>query len=713
MKGGSDLQRYVDLLVPGAGPTKIRITRGEGPIDLVGSHCVEYFGFKDEDSDHSVSPSTWSAATDSDHCVSVIVTSEEEGNTDNEMEAEDQEESAKGNKSGDKKDEKTKEFMQLRDSKPTRQVVRVPTQKWETESQDVINSIVNPKIVKARADLHEELTKQGSKTMNLKLSVMPKRKKPALDAFKTCQSSQIERKVEETLAEESHLRWDKAPSTPKELSPSKEKLRTSILSCLSQLEGTDQKNAEEKEVEKELDKMEIEDEPPKPKKIIDLNEYRNRIGKISVEFKSNAGENLEDLSATSSSKTETENSSVSELCESGEDKDEDEVTVVSDRDDSSSVVTSVVINGGQKDGSDVDDGKEEQEPDVTTISDNENDEFEDNDINTLPEDRTEKPGAATISVNGNDMERTEDRDITTLSDDGDEEFGEKHGPDVTTVSDNEDDGNGNVEEREVTTLSGDDNSEVSCRHAPDVTVYSDPEADTEEYVTTLSDNDQDRSPGSEASVSIQSEVMMKSSAGNRLTDDPFSFYGDKSKNPDSSPTSTRNSTPEIPLETNLSCRSESPFPEVVQITKSIPEDAELKITLTKSPSKPSPVVQVDDDEDWEEIPSSPIIKSQLRLRNHRKFPSKLKVPDTGHISIAEDSCSIASSRPRRQKPQFPSLTDVDKAKLKNLPHEEREKAFNNLKREEEKDKSIDLTSDEEKSCKGKKMIIVHLSIHIL
>ena len=603
--------------------------------------------------------------------------------------------------------EKDDLFKQLRDSKPTRKVARVPPQKWETESQDVINSIVNPKIVKARADLHEELTKQGSKTMNLKLSVMPKRKKPALDAFKTFQSSQIERKVEETLAEESHLRWDKAPSTPKELSPYKANLHKNILSCLSQLEGTDQKNAEEKEVEKELDKMEIEDEPPKPKKIIDLNEYRNRIGKISVEFKSNAGENLEDLSATSSSKTETENSSVSELCESGEDKDEDEVTVVSDRDDSSSVVTSVVINGGQKDGSDVDEGKEEQEPDVTTISDNENDEFEDNDINTLPEDRTEKPGAATISVNGNDMERTEDRDITTLSDDGDEEFGEKHGPDVTTVSDNEDDGNGNVEEREVTTLSGDDNSEVSCRHAPDVTVYSDPEADTDEYVTTLSDN------GSEASVSIQSEVMMKSSAGNRLTDDPFSCYGDKSKNPDSSPTSTRNSTPEILLETNLSRRSESPLPEVVQITKSIPEDAELKITLTKSPSKPSPVVQVDDDEDWEEIPSSPIIKSQLRLRNHRKFPSKLKVPETGHISIAEDSCSIASSRPRRQKPQFPSLTDVDKAKLKNLPHKEREKAFNNLKREEEKDKSIDLTSDEEKSCKGKKMIIVHLSIHIL
>merc|ERR1711911_102346 len=50
MKGGSDLQKYVDLLIPG--PSKIKIIHGEGPVHLVGSHCVEFFGFKeDEDSD--------------------------------------------------------------------------------------------------------------------------------------------------------------------------------------------------------------------------------------------------------------------------------------------------------------------------------------------------------------------------------------------------------------------------------------------------------------------------------------------------------------------------------------------------------------------------------------------------------------------------------------------------------------------------------------
>ena len=47
MKGGVDLQKYVDLLVPG--PSKIKIIHGEGPVHLVGSHCVDFFGFKDDE----------------------------------------------------------------------------------------------------------------------------------------------------------------------------------------------------------------------------------------------------------------------------------------------------------------------------------------------------------------------------------------------------------------------------------------------------------------------------------------------------------------------------------------------------------------------------------------------------------------------------------------------------------------------------------------
>lgn len=81
MKGGVDLQKYVDLLVPG--PAKMKIIHGEGPINLIGSHCVDYYGFKeDEDSDDD---------------------EEEEGDTENEMETEEQQEEKTKKKSGDGK----------------------------------------------------------------------------------------------------------------------------------------------------------------------------------------------------------------------------------------------------------------------------------------------------------------------------------------------------------------------------------------------------------------------------------------------------------------------------------------------------------------------------------------------------------------------------------------------------------------------------------
>jgi len=40
MKGGVDLQKYVDVLLPSA-PATIKMVKGNGPIHLVGSHCVE------------------------------------------------------------------------------------------------------------------------------------------------------------------------------------------------------------------------------------------------------------------------------------------------------------------------------------------------------------------------------------------------------------------------------------------------------------------------------------------------------------------------------------------------------------------------------------------------------------------------------------------------------------------------------------------------
>merc|ERR1711872_306799 len=48
MKGGSDMQKYVDLLVP-AFPATIKIVEGSGPLHLVGSHCVDYYSGNDEE----------------------------------------------------------------------------------------------------------------------------------------------------------------------------------------------------------------------------------------------------------------------------------------------------------------------------------------------------------------------------------------------------------------------------------------------------------------------------------------------------------------------------------------------------------------------------------------------------------------------------------------------------------------------------------------
>merc|ERR1712098_252153 len=45
MKGGSDHQTYVDILVPG--PAKFSLLKGEGPIHLLGSHCVDFYGYRD------------------------------------------------------------------------------------------------------------------------------------------------------------------------------------------------------------------------------------------------------------------------------------------------------------------------------------------------------------------------------------------------------------------------------------------------------------------------------------------------------------------------------------------------------------------------------------------------------------------------------------------------------------------------------------------
>merc|ERR1711872_216446 len=51
MKGGENLQQYVNLLLPD--PATIKIISGEGPITLIGTHCVDFYYYRNfgEDED--------------------------------------------------------------------------------------------------------------------------------------------------------------------------------------------------------------------------------------------------------------------------------------------------------------------------------------------------------------------------------------------------------------------------------------------------------------------------------------------------------------------------------------------------------------------------------------------------------------------------------------------------------------------------------------
>merc|ERR1712050_125524 len=105
MKGGEDLQKYIDLLIPGN--AKMKLIHGEGPINLVGSHCVDFFGFKDEEEEES--------------------DEEDEGDTENEMETEET-----------STEEKTKKASPAKDSSATKKATpeKGDTEKKVTPSKD-------------------------------------------------------------------------------------------------------------------------------------------------------------------------------------------------------------------------------------------------------------------------------------------------------------------------------------------------------------------------------------------------------------------------------------------------------------------------------------------------------------------------------------------------------------------------------------------------
>merc|ERR1712121_550009 len=67
MKAGNDPQKYIDLLVPDS--AKIKVISGSGPITLIGSHCVDFYdyrnyGAEDEDDEDEDAASSEDDAVD-------------------------------------------------------------------------------------------------------------------------------------------------------------------------------------------------------------------------------------------------------------------------------------------------------------------------------------------------------------------------------------------------------------------------------------------------------------------------------------------------------------------------------------------------------------------------------------------------------------------------------------------------------------------------
>merc|ERR1712025_1150667 len=80
MKGGADLQKYIDVLLPSP-PATLKIVRGEGPIHLVGSHCVDYYGFKDEDDTEDEEEAGEEMGTEENTPKKIVTPSKDESKT--------------------------------------------------------------------------------------------------------------------------------------------------------------------------------------------------------------------------------------------------------------------------------------------------------------------------------------------------------------------------------------------------------------------------------------------------------------------------------------------------------------------------------------------------------------------------------------------------------------------------------------------------------
>jgi len=112
MKSGVNLQQYVDLLVPDL--ATIKIVNGAGPITLLGSHCVDFYDYRNYGGDDTLDDEE-----------------ESENSEDDEMDAEEQETVAV------KKEVKKKEEVKEEEVAPVKEVKKKTPKKEEAKEEEV------------------------------------------------------------------------------------------------------------------------------------------------------------------------------------------------------------------------------------------------------------------------------------------------------------------------------------------------------------------------------------------------------------------------------------------------------------------------------------------------------------------------------------------------------------------------------------------------
>jgi len=149
MKSGTNLQQYVDVLVPDM--AKIKVVAGSGPITLLGSHCVDFYDYRNYGGDE----------TEEDA----------ESSEDDEMDEEEQETAVKEDKESDK--EPAKETAKETEGDKKKKTPKKDTPKKDTPKKDA---------KEAKEEEKKESPKEAKKTPEAKTKTPDsKKRKPSAE----------------------------------------------------------------------------------------------------------------------------------------------------------------------------------------------------------------------------------------------------------------------------------------------------------------------------------------------------------------------------------------------------------------------------------------------------------------------------------------------------------------------------------------------------